>query len=492
MVSLREVGYYLVHIQELRSIVQWKLWHDAVHERDESKESAELKECFVYLQKTSRSFAAVILELHPELLVPVCLFYLILRGLDTIEDDMTIAIEEKEPLLRDFENIVEKEGWTYNGNGPNEKDRDLLVHFDVVVTEFLKIKPEYREIIKDITKRMGNGMADYCKNRDHNVHGVNTIKDYELYCHYVAGLVGEGLTRLFVEAKLANPALLKRPDLHESMGQFLQQTNIIRDIREDHDDKRYFWPREVWSKHVDKFEDLFDPSNREKALACSSEMILLSLQRADDCLFYLAGIRDQSVFNFCAIPQSMAISTLELCFQNPDIFERNVKITKGKACELMTKSTQNLQLVCDIFRDYARKIHKKNNPLDPSFMDISVACGQIEVFIESIFPTQTAKSVKEGQQIQPGRPALSPEEEAKKAAEAKEAQSDVFMMMAVTFGLLMVITFFMLLVAWYLGARFDLVWEQMMTFFKGDQPTGPISSIVDKAKSTAEAIKDEL
>lgn len=70
-------------------------------------------------------------------------------------------------------------------------------------------------------------MADYAKNADDNANGVKTIKDYEPYCHYVAGLVGEGLTQLFVEAKLANPALLQRPELSESMGQFLQQTNII-------------------------------------------------------------------------------------------------------------------------------------------------------------------------------------------------------------------------------------------------------------------------
>jgi len=362
-------------------MLQWKIWHDPVHERDESKEPESLKQCFVYLKLTSRSFAAVILELHPELLVPVCLFYLILRGLDTIEDDMTINIDRKEPLLRDFHNLLEKDGWTFNENGPNEKDRELLVHFDVVITEFKKLKPAYKEIIADITKRMGNGMADYSRNADHNLHGVNTIKDYELYCHYVAGLVGEGLTRLFVEAKLANPVLLERKDLHESMGQLLQQVNIIRDIREDRDDKRFFWPREIWSKHVEKFEDLFDPKNKEKALACSSEMILNALKKGDDVLFYLAGIREQSVFNFCAIPQSMAIATLDLCFQNPTLFERNIKITKGVACELMIKSTQNLNSVCDVFRKYARSIHKKNNPMDPNFLNISIACGQVRIIL---------------------------------------------------------------------------------------------------------------
>lgn len=290
---------------------------------------------------------------------------------------MTIPLDVKEPMLRDFHTIIEQDGWNFDGNGPNEKDRGLLVEFEVVVTEFKKIKPEYRAIIKDITNKMGNGMADYANNAEHNINGVNTIKDYELYCHYVAGLVGDGLTRLFVESGLANPALLARPNLSESMGQFLQKTNIIRDIREDFDDKRRFWPKEIWSKHVEQFEDLFKPENESAALACSSEMVLNSLRHADECLFYMAGIKDQSVFNFVAIPQSMAIATLELVFHNPKIFRQNIKITKGDACRLMMESSQNLRTVCEVFKGYTRKIAKKNSPKDPNFLEISIACGKV-------------------------------------------------------------------------------------------------------------------
>lgn len=364
------------HLVHIANYPLRKVWHNPVHERDESKECESLKRCYHFLNMTSRSFAAVILELHPELVVPVTLFYLALRGLDTIEDDMTLPLAKKEPLLRNFQDILDKDGWTFTENGPNEKDRQLLVEFNVVIEEFKKIKPVYQDIIKDITKRMGNGMADYANNAEFNA-GVKTIKEYELYCHYVAGLVGEGCTRLFVEAGLANAALLKRPELMESMGQFLQQVNITRDIREDFDDGRRFWPKEIWSKHVDNFEDLFKPENKDKALNASSEMILTALTRADDCLYYLAGLKEQSVFNFCAIPQSMAIATLETCFQNYDIFQKNVKITKGEACQLMVESTQNLQLVCDVFRRYARKIAKKNNPHDPNFLKISITLGKV-------------------------------------------------------------------------------------------------------------------
>lgn len=328
---------------------------------------------------TSRSFSTVIQELHPELLVPIALFYLILRGLDTVEDDMTIPLQKKDPILKDFHTIVEKGGWSFDGNGPEEKDRELLVKFNVVIEEFMKIKAEYRTIIKDITKQMGHGMADYCKKAEENDSGLQTVKEYDQYCHYVAGLVGEGLTRMFVESKLANPILLDRTHLQESMGLFLQKTNIIRDIKEDFDDNRKFWPKEIWSKHVDNLEDLFKPENLEKALNCSSDMVLDALAHADECLFYLAGLREQSVFNFAAIPQAMAIATLDLVFRNPKVFRTNVKITKGQACRIMLDSTQSLSKVCDTFRMYARSIHKKNTPKDPNFLKISIACGKVSV-----------------------------------------------------------------------------------------------------------------
>ncbi|KAL9089873.1 MAG: hypothetical protein Q9159_002343 [Coniocarpon cinnabarinum] len=500
MPSLRKIFYYSFHIQELRSILQWTVWHDPVHRRDEEQEAPSLRECFKYLDATSRSFAAVIKELNHELLVPICIFYLILRGLDTIEDDMTIPLEKKDPLLRNFYNILEKDGWTFDGNGPDEKDRDLLVHFDCVVEEFRKLSAAYKEILKDITKRMGAGMADYAHNAEFNEKGVNSIPDYEQYCHYVAGLVGEGLTRLFVQGGSANPALKQRQDLHESMGQHLQQTNIIRDIREDRDDGRRFWPREVWSKYVDDFDDLFKPENKEKALRCSSEMILIALRRVPDCLFYLAGLREQSVFNFAAIPQSMAIATLELCFRNPDVFQKNVKISKGQACRLMIESSQNLRTLYDTFRMYARIIHKKNDPRDPNFLKISVACGKIEQFIEGIFPSQDpnaivmANGAKENDDIMMKARGMNSEERAKQRQLDKEARRDVILMAVASIGIMTFIGALMVFMAWMFGARFDLAIEGLRngSFRPDPQVIKQISEEAASKTMKAGAAKSEL
>lgn len=290
---------------------------------------------------------------------------------------MTIPITKKESLLRSFDENLDVDGWTFTENGPNEPERDLLVHFDVVITELKKLKPQYLEIIKDVTIKMGNGMADYAVDAEFNANGVDKIVDYELYCHYVAGLVGEGLTRLFVESTLASQRLKEEPQLTESMGQFLQKNNIIRDVHEDYVEKRRFWPKEIWSKYVDTWDDLFKRENRETAIHCSSDMILNALKHVEDCLSYIGSIRDQSVFNFVAIPQCMAMATLELAFRNSAIFERNIKITKGSACQLMMESTQGMASVCNVFRRYVRRIGAKNDPSDPNFAGITARCMEV-------------------------------------------------------------------------------------------------------------------
>jgi len=71
------------------------------------------------------------------------LFYVVLRGLDTIEDDMTIPDDIKQPLLRSFHEKTVTTGWNFNGNGPNEKDRVVLVDYHVVVDELLRLDPTY-------------------------------------------------------------------------------------------------------------------------------------------------------------------------------------------------------------------------------------------------------------------------------------------------------------------------------------------------------------
>lgn len=73
----------------------------------------------------------------------ICIFYLVLRGLDTIEDDMTIPDDVKQPILRIFHEHTVTPGWNYTGCGPAEKDRQLLVEYAVVIEEVNRLAPGY-------------------------------------------------------------------------------------------------------------------------------------------------------------------------------------------------------------------------------------------------------------------------------------------------------------------------------------------------------------
>lgn len=72
---------------------------------------------------------------------------------------------------------------------------------------------KFQNVIADITEKMGNGMADYAKDAAYNKYGVMTNKDFDLYCHYVAGLVGIGLSNLFSTSGLEKPELAKETEL---------------------------------------------------------------------------------------------------------------------------------------------------------------------------------------------------------------------------------------------------------------------------------------
>ncbi|CDZ96456.1 Farnesyl pyrophosphate synthase [Phaffia rhodozyma] len=404
------ISDYLVlaftHPADLRALMQYAIWHEPRRNITAQEEHATsgwdretMKECWKYLDLTSRSFAAVIKELDGDLTRVICLFYLALRGLDTIEDDMSLSNDVKLPLLRTFWEKLDSPGWTFTGSGPNEKDRELLVHFDVAIAEFANLDVNSRNVIRDITRKMGNGMADFASlsTPSKPVAEVQSTEDFNLYCHYVAGLVGEGLSRLFVATEKERPFLANQMVLSNSFGLLLQKTNILRDIREDADEGRGFWPREIWANPIytahapgtrfNSLTDLVKKENIDKgSMWVLSAMTLDAITHTTDALDYLSLLKNQSVFNFCAIPAVMSIATLELCFMNPAVFQRNIKIRKGEAVELIMKCN-NPREVAYMFRDYARKIHAKAIPTDPNFIKLSVACGRIEQWAEHYYPS---------------------------------------------------------------------------------------------------------
>jgi farnesyl-diphosphate farnesyltransferase len=92
--------------------------------------------------------------------------------------------------------------------------------------------------------------------------------------------------------------------------------------------------------------DLRDESRQQDALYALSEMTLDALRHATPALDYLSLLKNQSVFNFVAIPAVMAIATLERCFMNPNVLKRNVKIRKGEAVQVRLRCDHQRERTC--------------------------------------------------------------------------------------------------------------------------------------------------
>lgn len=336
------------------------------------------KYCFWILTKVSRSFALVIQELDPEMRKAICIFYLVLRGLDTVEDDMAFPREKKLPLLESFHEVIFQRGWHLEGCGENKHERNLMMNFYIVIDQFLSLKKVYQNVIKDITRRMGKGMAEYFSE---SIDRVETVADWDKYCHFVAGLVGIGLSNLFASSTLEDQKVGDSQELSNSMGLFLQKTNIIRDYHEDMVESRAFWPEEVWGRYATKLEDFMEPENIDKAVFCLNHLITNALNHIPDCITYLSMIRNPSHFSFCAIPQVMAIATLAACYNNPQVFTSNrVKMRLGEM-SLVFHQTTRLDDVLFQFDRYLDEIQNKipNGRLDPTAQDTRTLIAKLRI-----------------------------------------------------------------------------------------------------------------
>lgn len=159
----------LTHPNEFCTLLQFYLYHEQKRDITSIKEyetsgwdRATMRRCWTLLDQTSRNFSAAIKELdgdlartvpphqkHPKVPLTssqICLFYLVLRGLDTIEDDMTIPDDVKQPILRAFHEHTITPGWNYTGSGPAEKDRQLLIEYPVVIEEINRLPPRYSSL----------------------------------------------------------------------------------------------------------------------------------------------------------------------------------------------------------------------------------------------------------------------------------------------------------------------------------------------------------
>jgi farnesyl-diphosphate farnesyltransferase len=206
-----------------------------------------------------------------------------------------------------------------------------------------------------------------------------------LYCHYVAGLVGIGLSGLFAASGCEHSTLEYQKTIANSMGLFLQKTNIVRDYYEDLESGRTFWPEEIWGKYAKQLEDFKDSPESAKSRACLNHLVTDALQHVPDCVAYMKLIQNPKVFRFCAIPQVMAMATMAKIYDNPDVLRSNVKIRKGLALE-----TNDMDSLTYFLEKFTYKLMLKLQPGDPNYL---LAKKRLHRIIEAIDATRVNHSI---------------------------------------------------------------------------------------------------
>ena len=284
--------------------------------------------------------------------------------------------QDKLRHLNNFYTRLDEVGWNMQGVGEAD-ERVLLEKFEHVVTIFRGLPRSSQDVIRDITLRMGQGMASFVE-RDLG-EGTVTKDDYNLYCHYVAGMIGEGLSKLFnCTGYESTDVAAVATTTANTMGLFLQKTNIIRDYLEDYTDGRTFYPQEVWKKYSTTGElgEFTKPEAAERAVWLLNDLVTDALECVPECLDYMDLLQTEETFRFCAIPQVMAIATLSELYGNHKVFTGVVKIRKGMAAKLILDTTSNPALH-KWFNVFANDIMSRVKDSDPSAAQTRAICSKI-------------------------------------------------------------------------------------------------------------------
>ncbi|CAK9250189.1 unnamed protein product [Sphagnum jensenii] len=182
----------------------------------------------------------------------VSLTYLICRVLDTVEDApwplnsnlKNVQFESFLRFLKSSGTPADISSWTTAfPAGITTGERLLLADSQMIFADLHSLPSEVREAICETAERMQLGMNYFSEMKLHSLVEVNQ------YCYFVAGIVGELLTRLvalnYKDYKLNEEVF--SGSLH--FGLFLQKVNLLKDQATDEKEGRFLVPnrRLVWN-----------------------------------------------------------------------------------------------------------------------------------------------------------------------------------------------------------------------------------------------------
>ncbi|MBW2525603.1 MAG: hydroxymethylglutaryl-CoA reductase, degradative [Deltaproteobacteria bacterium] len=304
------------------------------------------------LPAVSRTFALSIEALPQALRESVRVAYLLCRVADSFEDAAGIALAERELLMSAFETtmrhddtdprLVEQLAASTLRGVPAE-ELELARNAGAVLRCFRSLDAEVREMVRGPVLTMVGGMRQYAE-RSHATGGLRLrdMADFERYCYFVAGTVGELLTDLFAHATgLPSGRLRRELDARSvSFGLGLQMVNILKDVAEDAERGVCYVPESVAREHGIELDQLLADERREEALAVVRKLAARArshLDRAGEYTLLWPLPEGASVRQFCAVPLLLAVLTLDEIEHGDDTLraERSPKVSREAVVEVV-------------------------------------------------------------------------------------------------------------------------------------------------------------
>ncbi len=203
-----------------------------------------------HLDRVSRSFAFCIARLGSPLREQVGLSYLICRVLDTVEDANWSKKSGQAEQFAKFEQLLvspfsDADFGAWKNNFPAglpEGERLLLEDAAQILRDFQSLPPPARNAIEEPVLSMSRGMHHFALSKNQSQLRLNNLREVDQYCFFVAGVVGEILTRLVAVA--VGKKAVDRTELVDAFhfGLFLQKINLLKDQRSDEEQGRFLVP----------------------------------------------------------------------------------------------------------------------------------------------------------------------------------------------------------------------------------------------------------
>ena len=254
---------------------------------------------------------------------------------DTIEDSPHIERHEKQIRLMQLHNLLIKAEnrsdlseediiSLYKAIDSEKGDDHRLLTQSSQLFEILKKLPQKQQtIIYHWVAEMALGMAEYSQmapKTNGEIAALRDLADWDRYCYFVAGTVGNMLTDLFTSYyELPEDIVKDLSRFATSFGLGLQKVNVIKDVPDDRARGVCFLPISLMAKYNLNPSRLSDKLHENEIREFVAELTELTLVHLDDAIKYTAlfPARYKGVRMFLTVPILLAVETLNLIKNNP-------------------------------------------------------------------------------------------------------------------------------------------------------------------------------